>query len=160
MNETSTASKFPLKGKTTIDEYIEALIQNTAEGVQFWHADMSGKPLRYYYNTGYGQRIYITQDWITPESVIFSLHMAYGKNHERDSLIASEHTPHDQPNKLSELWLAAQDNLVEECPDFDLMGYAKAYAIEVKRRNMHDELCRILVIASEDILAMFQRKET
>lgn len=159
MNETSTASKFPLKGKNTIDEYIEALIQNTAEGVQFWHADMSGKPLRYYYNTGYGQRIYITQDWITPESVIFSLHMAYGKNHERDSLIASEHTPHDQPNKLLELWLAAQNNLSEEaCRDFDLMGYAKAYTLELRRKNTFDELCRILTDAGDEIVELFRVK--
>jgi len=78
MNESkNTTATLPI-GKTIIDEYIEALIQNTAEGVQFWHADMSGKPLRYYYNADNGSRIYITQDWITPDDVMFSLHMAYG----------------------------------------------------------------------------------
>ena len=38
----------PPVGKTIIDEYIESLIQNTADGSQFWHTDMSGKCLRYY----------------------------------------------------------------------------------------------------------------
>jgi len=159
MNESkNTTATLPI-GKTIIDEYIEALIQNTAEGVQFWHADMSGKPLRYYYNADNGSRIYITQDWITPDDVMFSLHMAYGEDYEHDSLIASEHTPHDQPNKLLELWLAAQNNLSEEaCRDFDLMGYAKAYALELRRKNMFDELCRILTDASDEIVELFRVK--
>lgn len=159
MNETNSTT-CPRAGKTTIDEYIDALIQNTAEGVQFWHADMSGKPLRYYYNADNGPRIYITQDWITPDDVMFSLHMAYGEDYEHDSLIASEHTPHDQSNQLRELWLAAQNNLSEEaCRDFDLMGYAKSYTIEVKNKNDFDELCRILVMASEEIVELFKVKE-
>ena len=159
MNETQNATTLFPVGKTTIDEYIEALIQSTADGNQFWRADMSGKALRYYYNTGNGPRIYITQDWITPDDVMFSLHMAYGEDYEHDSLIASEHTPHDQPNKLLELWLAAQNNLSEEaCRDFDLMGYAKAYAFELRRKNMFDELCRILTDASDEIVELFRVK--
>lgn len=148
-------------GKTIIDEYIEALIQTTAEGTQYWHTDMSGKALRYYYNTGQeGVRICIMQDWITPEAVMFSLRMAYGENFDCESLIASEHTPHDHPNRLCELWTAVQENIsAEENDDFDLMTYAKSYAIEVKRKAMFDDLCRILVIASEDILEVFKEKK-
>lgn len=150
----------PPVGKTTIDEYIDALIQNTADGCQFWHTDMSGKSLRYYYNTGQGIRICIMQDWITPDAVMFSLRMAYGENCEYESLIASEHTPHDHPNRLCELWTAVQENIsAEENDDFDLMTYAKSYAIEVKRKAMFDDLCRILVIASEDILEVFKEKK-
>lgn len=150
----------PPVGKTIIDEYIDALIQNTADGTQFWHTDMSGKCLRYYYNTGQNVRICIMQDWITPDAVMFSLRMAYGENNEYESLIASEHTPHDHPNRLCELWTAVQENIsAEENDDFDLMTYAKSYAIETKRKSMFDDLCRILVIASEDILEVFKEKK-
>ena len=151
----------PPVGKTIIDEYIDALIQNTADGTQFWHTDMSGKCLRYYYNTGQeGVRICIMQDWITPEAVMFSLRVAYGENYEYESLIASEHTPHDHPNRLCELWTAVQENIsAEEHDDFDLMTYAKLYAIETKQKAMFDDLCRILVIASEDILEVFKEKK-
>jgi hypothetical protein len=62
----------------------------------------------------------VSTEWVTAlillkiiVSEIFSLHMAYGENYEHDSLIASEHTPHDQPNPLRELWLAAQENIAE-----------------------------------------------
>lgn len=154
----------PPVGKTIIDEYIESLIQNTADGSQFWHTDMSGKCLRYYYNTGQeGVRICIMQDWITPEAVMFSLRMAYGENYEYESLIASEHTPHDHPNMLCELWTAIneKENIsAEENEEFDLMTYATLYASETKRKNMFDDLCRVLVTASEDILEVFKDKET
>ena len=91
---------------------------------------------------------------------MFSLRMAYGENHEYESLIASEHTPHDDVNQLRELWLAVQENLSdEECENFDLMSYAKAYAIETKRKSIFDDLCNILVTASEDILEVFKDKE-
>ena len=151
------STTIPRTGKTTIDEYIDALIQNTAEGCQFWHTDMSGKSLRYYYNTGQNVRICIMQDWITPEAVMFSLRMAYGENYDSESLIASEHTPHDQPGRLSELWVAAQSTLSDEENDnFDLMTYARLYAAETKRKNMFDDLCRVLVTFSEEIQEVFK----
>ena len=160
MEQIQTNALLPA-GKTIIDEYIEALIQTTAEGTQYWHTDMSGKALRYYYNTGQGVRICIMQDWITPEAVMFSLRMAYGENYDSESLIASEHTPHDQPGRLSELWVAAQSTLSDEENDnFDLMTYARLYAAETKRKNMFDDLCRVLVTASEDVLEVFKEKET
>ena len=151
------STTIPRVGKTTIDEYIDALIQNTADGCQFWHTDMSGKSLRYYYNTGQNVRICIMQDWITPEAVMFSLRMAYGENYDSESLIASEHTPHDQPGRLSELWVAAQSTLSDEENDnFDLMTYARLYTAETKRKNMFDNLCRVLVTFSEDIQEVFK----
>lgn len=152
----------PPVGKTIIDEYIEALIQTTADGTQFWHTDMSGKCLRYYYNTGQeGVRICIMQDWITPEAVMFSLRMAYGENFDCESLIASEHTPHTQPSRLCELWVAVQENIsAEENEEFDLMTYARLYATETKRKNMFNDLCRILTNTSEEILEVFKEKET
>ena len=159
MNEIQSTT-IPRAGKTTIDEYIDALIQNTADGCQFWHTDMSGKSLRYYYNTGQGIRICIMQDWITPDAVMFSLRMAYGENYEYESLIASEHTPHDHPNRLCELWTAVQENISqEENENFDLMTYAKLYATETKRKCIFDDLCSVLVTASEDILEVFKEKK-
>ena len=156
------STTIPSVGKTIIDEYIESLIQNTADGTQFWHTDMSGKCLRYYYNTGQeGVRICIMQDWITPEAVMFSLRMAYGENYDCESLIASEHTPHEEPCRLRELWLVAQQALSDEENDnFDLMTYARLYTSEVKQKNLFDDLCRVLVTASEDILEVFKEKET
>lgn len=38
------------------------------------------------------------------------------------------------------------------------MGYAKAYALELRRKNMFDELCRILTDASDEIVELFRVK--
>ena len=161
MNKNSIAITLPSKGKTQIDEYVEALIQNTADGNQLWHADMSGKPLRYYYNTGFGSRIYIAQNWITANQVLFALHIAYGEKYEHEVFIANELTPQDQPNQLRELWLAAQENTTEEGEqDFDFMAYFRQYAAETKRKNTFDELCRILICVSEEIIELFQKNES
>ena len=161
MEQIQTNALLPA-GKTIIDEFIESLIQNTADGSQYWHTDMSGKCLRYYYNTGQeGVRICIMQDWITPEAVMFSLRMAYGENFDCESLIASEHTPHEEPCRLRELWLVAQQALSdEENVNFDLMTYVRLYTSEVRQKNLFDDLCRVLVTASEDVLEVFKEKET
>jgi hypothetical protein len=153
MNEIENA---PL---TIIDEFIEALIQNTSDGSQYWRVDTNNKNLRYYYNTGQNAMIFITQDQSTPKGSTFSLRMAYGDNLEQDTLIACEYAIHHNPCQLRELWLAAQGNIMEEeCNDFDLMGYAKAYTAEVKRKNMFDELFQILVTASDEIVELFKNK--
>lgn len=158
MNETQNKT-IPMVGHPTIiDEFIEALIQNTADGLQHWRTDMSGPTFRYSFDTGQGTRIYITQDWINNESVMFSLHMVSNANPERDTLIASEHTPHDEENNLRQLFLAAQDHITDD--ELDVLGYAKRYTHEVKQRNTFDELCRILVTESEDIIELFQTKES
>ena len=104
--------------------------------------------------------IFITQDQSTPKGSTFSLRMAYGDNLEQDTLIACEYAIHHNPCQLRELWLAAQGNIMEEeeCNDFDLMGYAKAYTAEVKRKNMFDELFQILVTASDEIVELFKNK--
>ena len=157
MNEIQTTA-FPPRGKTTIDEYIEALIHNTADGLQYWHVDLTGKRKpRYYYNAGL-HRVYITCEWMTPEESQFSLHMASHDGSGRESLIASEHIPHDQPSPLRELWTILQDHIVEE-DDFDVLGYAKLYVMESQRQKQLDELCHILVLASEDIVELFRSKD-
>ena len=123
-------------GKTIIDEYIDSLIQNTAEGTQLWYTDTSGKDICYYYNTGQGVRIYIMQESIATENETFSLRMAYGENFAGNMLIASEYSPCDYPNRLRELWTVMQENTSEEDEDFDLISYINRYLIETKQKNI------------------------
>ena len=147
-------------GKTIIDEYIDSLIQNTAEGTQCWHIETGSKALRYYYDTGQGVRIYIMQESTATETSVFSLRMACGENFVGDMLIASEYTPYDYPNRLRELWTVVQESVSEKEPaDFDLISYINGYFFETKRKNMFDDLCRVLVTASEDILEVFREKQ-
>ena len=147
----------PPQGKTAIDEYIEELIQNTADGLQCWHVDLTGKRKpRYYYNAGI-HRVYITCEWLTPEATHFSLHMATSDGSGRESLIASEHMPHNEESPLRELWTILQDHIVEE-DDFDVLSYAKRYVLESLQKKQMDALCRILVLASEDIVELFRNK--
>ncbi len=159
MKKTYNQANLP-RGKTIIDEYIDSLIQNTFECAQCWHADMSGKDLRYYYDTGQGVRIYIMQESIAPETEAFSLRMAYGENFAGNMLIASEYSLCDYPNRLRELWTVVQESISrDENEDFDLISYINGYLIETKRKNMFNDLCRVLVTASEDILDIFKEKQ-
>ncbi len=149
-----------LRGKTIIDEYIDSLIQSTFEGTQCWHTDTSEKDLRYYYDTGQGVRIYLMQESIATETETFSLRMAYGEKFAGSMLIASEYSPYDYPNRLRELWTVVQENTSEEeDEDFDLISYINRYLIETKQKNMFNDLCRVLVTASEDILDIFKEKQ-
>ena len=121
---------------------------------------MSGKDLRYYYDTGQGVRIYIMQESIAPETEAFSLRMAYGENFAGNILIASEYSLCDYPNCLRELWTVVQESISrDENEDFDLISYINGYLIETKRKNMFNDLCRVLVTASEDILDIFKEKQ-
>ena len=147
-------------GKTIIDEYIDSLIQNTAEGTQCWHIETGSKALRYYYDTGQGVRIYIMQESIATENETFSLRMAYGENFAGNMLIASEYSPCDYPNRLRELWTVIQESVSEKEPaDFDLISYISGYLVETKQKNIFDDLCRVLVTASEDILDIFKENQ-
>ena len=149
-----------LRGKTIIDEYIDSLIQSTFEGTQCWHTDMSEKDLRYYYDTGQGVRIYLMQESIAAETETFSLRMAYGEKFAGSMLIASEYSPYDYPNRIRELWTVVQETTSEEeDEDFDLISYINRYLIETKQKNMFNDLCRVLVTASEDILDIFKEKQ-
>jgi hypothetical protein len=152
MNETNSTT-CPRVGKTTIDEYIDALIQNTANGLQPWHTDMSGPSLRYYYNAGHN-RIYIMQDWINDEGVMFSLRMVSNENPAKESLIASEHIPHEQPSALRDVWLAAQDHLSDD--DMDALTHTRLYVQQARRQILFDEFCRAVVCGCEEILEVFQ----
>jgi hypothetical protein len=144
-------------GKTIIDEYIDSLIQNTFEGTQIWHLDKSDKDLRYYYDTGQGVRIYIMQESIAKETETFSLRMAYGANFSGNMLIASEYSLYDYPNQLCELWTVVQENTSkEEESDFNLISYINGYLSETNQKNIFNELCRILVTTSEDIIELFK----
>lgn len=156
--DTIQTTVFPPRGKTTIDEYIEALIHNTADGQQYWHVDLTDvRRPRYYYNAGL-HRVYITCEWLTPEETQFSLHMATHDGSGRETLIASEHIPHNEASPLRELWTILQDHIVEE-DDFDVLGYARQYVMESQRQKQLDELCRILVLASDDIVELFRSKD-
>ena len=149
-----------LRGKTIIDEYIDSLIQSTFEGTQCWHTDMSEKDLRYYYDTGQGLRISLMQESIATETETFSLRMAYGEKFAGSMLIASEYSPYDYPNRIRELWTVVQETTSEEeDEDFDLISYINRYLIETKQKNMFNDLCRVLVTASEDILDIFKEKQ-
>ena len=149
-----------LRGKTIIDEYIDSLIQSTFEGTQCWHTDTSEKDLRYYYDTGQGVRIYLMQESIATETETFSLRMAYGEKFAGSMLIASEYSPYDYPNRIRELWTVVQETTSEEeDEDFDLISYINRYLIETKQKNMFNDLCRVLVTASEDILDIFKEKQ-
>ena len=156
MNKIYSQTNFP-GGKTIIDEYIDSLIQNTFEGTQIWHLDKSDKDLRYYYDTGQGVRIYIMQESIAKETETFSLRMAYGADFAGNMLIASEYSLYDYPNQLRELWTVVKENTAkDEEADFNLISYINGYLSETKQKNIFNELCRVLVTTSEDIIELFK----
>lgn len=145
------------RGKTLIDEYIDSLIQNTFEGTQIWHLDKSDKDLRYYYDTGQGVRIYIMQESTATEAETFSLRMAYGASFAGNMLLASEYSVYDYPNQLRELWTVVQENTSDdENADFNLISYINGYLSETKQKNIFNDVCRVLVTASEDIIELFK----
>ena len=158
MNETQN-TPIPPKGTTPVDEFIAELTANTENGLQPWHVDIKGERRpRYYFNIGQGRRrLYIVNDWITPEGTQFSLRMIDEDSAIRESLVASEYMEHGESGPLRNLWMIVQEHIVEE-DNFDVLNFAKSYVEESRRRNTLDELYRILLWTSEDIVALFERE--
>ena len=154
MEETQT----PPKTTTPVDEFIAELIANTKNDIQLWHVDLAGERRpRYYFNIGQGRRrLYLVNDWITPEGTQYSLRMIDEDSAVRESLVASEYMEHGEASPLRDLWTIVQEHIVEE-DEFDVLCFARNYVLESQRRNTLDEICRILMWTANDIVDLFDR---